>query len=119
VFTPYQKRALHSVIGDCPSGCELVTPGQASAANSSRANTVNTAVEWAENSKLADRYGRRIRDILFEGSGMGRLAASVNYANGDETADELYGDSGRVAKLRKLKTVYDPESHFRFFNPII
>ncbi|KAF2665772.1 FAD-binding domain-containing protein [Microthyrium microscopicum] len=64
-------------------------------------------------------YGRKIRDVLFAGSGLGRLPAYVNYAYGDETVEQIYGDGWRMEKLRRLKKEYDPSERFNFYNPIV
>ncbi|KAF4849638.1 FAD-linked oxidoreductase chyH [Colletotrichum siamense] len=43
----------------------------------------------------------------------------LNYANGLEPIEELYGHEGwRLEKLRLLKAKYDPLNRFRHFNPI-
>lgn len=66
----------------------------------------------------AQRYGTLIRDALAKGAGRS-LSAYVNYALGDESVEELYGhEPWRVEKLRKLKTAYDPNKRFSFYNPI-
>ncbi len=45
--------------------------------------------------------------------------AYSNYANGDETLEQIYGhESWRLEKLRRLKREWDPNGSFRFFNPI-
>jgi Berberine and berberine like len=67
---------------------------------------------------LARGYARQIRDILFQGSGLNKLRVYVNYASGDETVEQMYGDGWRIEKLRKLKKKYDPNGRFDFYNPI-
>jgi hypothetical protein len=51
----------------------------------------------------------------------GRLpSAYVNYANGREGVLEWYGhEEWRIARLRGLKSKYDPGNRFRYYNPIV
>jgi hypothetical protein len=42
----------------------------------------------------------------------------VNFACGDETAEEIYGYDGRVDKLKALKAKWDPEGHFNQYNSV-
>lgn len=63
--------------------------------------------------------GKRIRAALLEGTGGGQLKAYVNYANGDESQESVYGyDEWRLKRLRALKRRYDPEGRFNFYEPI-
>lgn len=41
----------------------------------------------------------------------------INYANGDETLDTVYG--GNVARLQKIKRTYDPFGRFDQFFPLL
>ena len=44
----------------------------------------------------------------------------LNYANGKESAEKIYGhDTWRLKKLRRLKEEWDPENRFRFYAPIV
>lgn len=51
----------------------------------------------------------------------GRAANSyVNYANGFEPVEQMYGhEPWRLERLRGLKATYDPNNRFRYYNPII
>jgi hypothetical protein len=61
-----------------------------------------------------------MRQILLDGSESQKLRAYVNYAFGDETLPEMYGDEPwRLQKLRKLKKKYDPKGRFNFYAPIV
>ena len=63
--------------------------------------------------------GKRIRATLLNGSEGGRLRAYVNYANGDESQESVYGyEEWRLQRLRALKRAYDPEGRFNFYEPI-
>jgi hypothetical protein len=46
-------------------------------------------------------------------------SAYVNYAMGNEPIEQWYGyESWRLAKLRGLKKLYDPNGRFSYYNPI-
>lgn len=66
--------------------------------------------------EISTRWGEEVRDSWNEG----RLPATyVNYANGDESLESIYGyDSWRLEKLRELKAKYDPNNRFRYHVPI-
>ncbi|KAF2121391.1 hypothetical protein BDV96DRAFT_609480 [Lophiotrema nucula] len=68
--------------------------------------------------ELAFKYGKEIKQILVDGAG-GKTHAYVNYAYGHESLEEIYGEPWRLEKLRKLKSIYDPENRFRFYAPIV
>lgn len=70
---------------------------------------------------LADKFGRRLREILLEGSDdPEHLHAYVNYANGDEDLHAIYGwEDWRLERLRQLKAKWDPENRLRYYVPII
>ncbi|KAJ5500217.1 FAD linked oxidase N-terminal [Penicillium expansum] len=60
--------------------------------------------------------GQQLRNVLFEASGREDIRAYVNYAHGDETTKQLYGDS--TQRLLALKKKYDPTGKFSFYAPI-
>ena len=69
-----------------------------------------------------DRYvsglGRQIRAALLKGTGL-QLRAYVNYANGDEDQEAVFGyEPWRLQRLRNLKKEYDPLGKFNFYEPI-
>ncbi|KAI4107144.1 MAG: hypothetical protein L6R37_001845 [Teloschistes peruensis] len=68
---------------------------------------------------IALDFARRFRAALHAGDSPGRnFTAYLNYANGDEPIEALYGyESWRLDRLRALKKKYDPFNKFRFFNP--
>ena len=56
---------------------------------------------------------------MVEGSGSKQLRAYVNYAFGDESLPEMYGDEPwKMQRLRELKRKYDPKGRFNFYAPI-
>jgi hypothetical protein len=66
----------------------------------------------------AAKHGNKMRDTVVQGSG-GKLHAYVNYANGDESLEAMYGYEGwRLDKLRALKDDYDPLGRFSWYAPI-
>ncbi|KAL5360111.1 FAD binding domain protein [Aspergillus floccosus] len=69
--------------------------------------------------KKAAKLGNRLRNILYQASGLTEIGAYVNYAYGDETPAQWYGkEKWRQERLRSLKKKYDPEGKFSFFGPI-
>lgn len=69
---------------------------------------------------IAARYADQARALFDAGEPQRPLTAYVNYANGKETVEQVYGyEAWRQQKLRALKKKYDPENRFRFYNPII
>ncbi|KAG8167743.1 hypothetical protein KVR01_003432 [Diaporthe batatas] len=73
-----------------------------------------------ENDEIARQGGEALRSIAVAGRQDGKLFAYVNYANGYETLQELYGhDAWRLEKLRNIKTAYDPDSRLKFYAPIV
>lgn len=81
---------------------------------------------WAgdneETTKDAHVYTRAMRDALYMGvdsdDGQKRHCY-VNYANGEEPKPEMYGYDNRLEKLASLKHTWDPDSRFRYYNPIV
>ncbi|KAM0246496.1 hypothetical protein ACHAQJ_010178 [Trichoderma viride] len=48
-----------------------------------------------------------------------RPTTYLNYAVGNEPLESIYGYDGQLPKLRALKTKYDPQNKFRWYNPIV
>lgn len=70
--------------------------------------------------ELAIKSGNEIKRILVDGAkAKGGSRSYVNYANGGESLEEMYGpEEWRLQKLRRLKRAYDPENKFQFYAPI-
>lgn len=67
----------------------------------------------------AKQLGEQLRKILYRGTRLPHIRAYVNYAYGDESPRELYGnESWRQNKLKALKSKYDPEGKFSFYAPV-
>ena len=70
--------------------------------------------------RIAAKYADQARALFDAGEPQRPLTAYVNYANGKETVEQVYGyEAWRQQKLKALKKKYDPENRFRFYNPII
>ncbi|KAL8951392.1 MAG: hypothetical protein Q9222_002642 [Ikaeria aurantiellina] len=73
----------------------------------------------AENAAAATKFGKKARQLFVEGAWPMRFNAYSNYANGDETLEQIYGyEPWRLEKLKRLKRKWDPTGSFRYFNPI-
>jgi hypothetical protein len=62
-------------------------------------------------------FFKDVRAQLAASSGYNDLAVYINYAQGDETLEQIYGES-KLPRLSALKREYDPKNVFRFNNPI-
>lgn len=82
---------------------------------------LSPVLTYAANASLdaaAEAIANDIRQALLSGTD-GKLEAYVNYAKGDETVEEIYGNEPwRLEKLRRLKKEYDPNGQFNFYAPI-
>ncbi|ETS80418.1 hypothetical protein PFICI_07947 [Pestalotiopsis fici W106-1] len=69
---------------------------------------------------LALAWANEARDQWNAGQPGRAPHAYVNYASGLETVEEWYGEeSWRIERLTSLKTKYDPDNRFRYYNPIV
>ena len=79
---------------------------------------VSYAVDKTLDAK-AIAFGESFRTALHEASGSSEMHTYINYAHGNETLQQVYGyDNWRQAKLKTLKTKYDPNGSFNFYAPI-
>ncbi|KAJ5163151.1 FAD-binding type 2 [Penicillium coprophilum] len=72
-------------------------------------------VDQALENKAA-ALGKQLRNILHEATNRTDIRAYVNYAHGDESTHQLYGDNQQ--RLLALKKKYDPTGKFSFYAPI-
>lgn len=73
--------------------------------------TGNTTLE-----AVATTWGAAMREAA---RGTQPKRSYVNYAQGNETVQEIYGyEQWRINKLKGLKQKYDPRGQFNFFAPI-
>ncbi|KEY67090.1 hypothetical protein S7711_07065 [Stachybotrys chartarum IBT 7711] len=70
-----------------------------------------------EEEAAAIAAGSQIRSDFAETSGYGGLAAYMNFAQGDETVEEIYGERN-LPRLASLKATWDPENVFRYHFPL-
>ncbi|KJZ79229.1 hypothetical protein HIM_01380 [Hirsutella minnesotensis 3608] len=64
-------------------------------------------------------YGEKIQKVVRGASPPSPPHSYLNYANGGEQLIDVYGhDEARLAKLRRLKHMYDPHNRFGFYMPI-
>ncbi|KAK2038886.1 FAD-binding domain-containing protein [Colletotrichum somersetense] len=65
-------------------------------------------------------WAKEVRDFWNNGQPTRPADAYVNYANGFEPVEQMYGhEAWRLQRLRELKAKYDPSNRFRYYNPII
>ncbi|PYI13104.1 FAD-binding domain-containing protein [Aspergillus japonicus CBS 114.51] len=85
---------------------------------SSRFNTV--AIAWYQDPALdaaARQWAGDVRAAWRATSGLSGNATYINFAFGDESLEDIYGDN--VERLRSLKRVYDPKNRFNQFFPLV
>ncbi|KAI1811313.1 hypothetical protein GGS20DRAFT_563641 [Poronia punctata] len=85
-------------------------------------NVVNVLVrpEYAHLTDVANQWAADIRDMWDAGQPGVNVVTYVNYANGTESLESIYGyDSWRLERLTALKEAYDPLNKFRYYNPIV
>ncbi|TVY43681.1 FAD-linked oxidoreductase [Lachnellula subtilissima] len=61
-------------------------------------------------------FGKSVRSLWYETSGIATNATYINYAVGDEPYSVVYGDN--LATLESLKSVWDPSRKFDQFFPL-
>ncbi|KAH8588215.1 FAD-binding domain-containing protein [Bisporella sp. PMI_857] len=80
-----------------------------------------TAINYPPNSSLdafATEWADQTLELFRKGSGV-PTATYVNYAEGNEPIEQMYGrEPWRLKKLRSLKAQYDPFGRFNYYNPI-
>ncbi|KAI1418448.1 hypothetical protein F5Y13DRAFT_149192 [Hypoxylon sp. FL1857] len=84
---------------------------------------VTSYIQYKPNAAIdpvAQTFGKTMQQYLLDGSDdPAHLRAYVNYANGDESLQAVYGwEEWRLKKLRKLKSKWDPKNTMRYYVPI-
>lgn len=70
--------------------------------------------------QAAWEWAKEVKDQWNAGQPGRPVDAYVNYANGFEPVEQMYGqEPWRLERLRSLKALYDPNNRFRYYNPII
>ncbi|KAI0886282.1 uncharacterized protein GGS22DRAFT_199566 [Annulohypoxylon maeteangense] len=115
-------RASGIILETWPIEATVATPDNATAFPwRETATYVMIQMKWDNSSDPvkgpANDFARTTRSNLAANSGFGGLAVYVNYAYGDETPQELYGES-KLPRLVELKKKYDPTNAFRFYNAL-
>lgn len=65
-------------------------------------------------------WAKEVRNFWNKGQPNRPVNAYVNYANGFEPLEQIYGhEEWRLKRLRALKAKYDPFNRFRYYNPIV
>ncbi|KAI1188078.1 FAD-binding domain-containing protein [Nemania serpens] len=123
--TPALNRSVIFFEGYPVEGVKAVPSDQTAIANRADNVLISPFISYApspatpELDKTAADLGGRIRQIVHEGTGREELYAYVNYAFGDETAENWYGyEKWRQDRLKALKHKYDPLGKFSFYAPI-
>ncbi|CAI6236349.1 unnamed protein product [Periconia digitata] len=107
-------------------GVQEVDPASTSLSLEERIYPILTsAAIWWEGNKPQDAvdalaYASRIRQALAVQDERARDHTYVNYAVGGETIQQMYGhEDWRIERLLQLKTKYDSQNRFRFYNPLV
>ncbi|KAK1975703.1 hypothetical protein LZ30DRAFT_605026 [Colletotrichum cereale] len=70
--------------------------------------------------RAAWEWANEVRDFWNKGQPEREPNVYVNYANGFDPVEQMYGhEAWRLDRLRDLKAKYDPSNRFRYYNPII
>lgn len=64
----------------------------------------------------SNSLGPELRGDFAATSGYDGLTVYVNYAAGDETLEQIYGD--KLPRLASLKAKYDPDNVFKFYHAL-
>lgn len=65
----------------------------------------------------ADQFAVSLRSDMAANSGYDDLAVYANYAWGDETLEQIFGER-KLPRLAALKAEYDPDNAFRFYHAL-
>ncbi|KAL8940854.1 MAG: hypothetical protein Q9211_002074 [Gyalolechia sp. 1 TL-2023] len=94
-------------------------PDNASSFPYRQVNFNAVAIAWYSNASLdpiAEAYGRRVRDLWWTNNNMTANTSYINFANGDEPANVVYGP--HIQRLEWLKKKYDPANVFSHWFPL-
>lgn len=117
IFEAYSLQAVQSVAADSTAFPDRENSLLSAAIMLWNASGLD-ANESARVIERAEYHGKKMRDAVVRGSG-GKLHAYVNYANGDEGLDAIYGyEKWRLERLIGLKERYDPMGRFGWYAPI-
>lgn len=119
---PAYNNSLVLLEGYSTIGVKAVDPDTTAFPHRNANLLVSPLVVYAPSAETSEDVGRdlgdRLRQILFESSGLEHMYSYVNYAYGNEGPEAWYGyEPWRLEKLRALKAEYDPEGRFSFYAP--
>ncbi|KAF2492995.1 FAD-binding domain-containing protein [Lophium mytilinum] len=107
-------------------GVTAVNPNSTSLSLDERVYPIvaNPTIWWAGNDTRTNAdayaYGEQIRQTWFSGLAKDQTRHTyVNYANGVEGFEQMYGyEPWRTKKLKGLKGAWDPKKTFEYYNPV-
>lgn len=110
--------------GYSTQGVKAVDPASTAFPHRDDEILVTSYVQYKPNSAIehtAQEFGKKLRNIFLEGSDDPKhLRAYVNYANGDEPLEAVYGwEEWRLKKLRQLKHQWDPANKMKYYVPFV
>ncbi|KAK4695121.1 hypothetical protein P7C71_g2574, partial [Lecanoromycetidae sp. Uapishka_2] len=110
-----------TVLVECYSLQKAMSFGDASSSYAFRSSIKFNAVvnTWYADPSLdakAEAFGSSVRDLWRGTEDLQSNQTYINYANGDEDLQTVYGDN--VAKLQAIKQKYDPAGRFNQFFPL-
>lgn len=110
-----------SVLVECYSLYKATSFGNASSSYAFRSSIKYNAVvnTWYADPALdsrAEAFGSAVRDLWRSTDNLPSNETYINYANGDEPLETVYG--GNVARLQKIKREHDPRGRFNQFFPL-
>ncbi|KAK2598908.1 hypothetical protein QQS21_005650 [Conoideocrella luteorostrata] len=121
-YIGFQKRptAHHSIVllEVYPMGKVRSVASDSAAYPHRHVNFQAFAIPWYTDESLdteAKAFGNAVRDLWRASDGLPRPAGYINFANGDDTPETVYGDS--LPRLRSIKQRFDPYNRFnQWFN---
>jgi hypothetical protein len=72
--------------------------------------------QGSESEGPANALGSELRSDFAATSGYDDLSVYVNYAHGDETLEQIYGN--KLGRLTQLKATWDPHNVFAYNNAL-
>ncbi len=134
IFDGFKRRVVSNPA--LAAGCNIVHEGYSTAAVDAQnpddsaypfradhhLNLFNAVVPPGNSSlfQAAREWAKEVEDQWNAGEPGRTPSIYVNYANGLEPVEQIYGpEPWRLERLRGLKAKYDPYNRFRYFNPII
>ncbi|PSR80433.1 FAD binding domain-containing protein [Coniella lustricola] len=119
-YETYAEANLTTLLTECYSTAKMQEIGSAESAYPWRdIKCYSIVIPWYTSEALdaaANAFGQEVRSILSASSGTDAFSAYINFAHGDETLAEVYGDS--LSRLQTLKKTYDPNGRLNQWFPL-